>query len=294
MQIPGTDPGNIRIDTVNVEIRQKIYGLSVLRLDLIHSLSGGNKWFKLKENIKKFYQGNYSGILSFGGAYSNHIAALADVCHALKIPVTGVIRGEEVPGLNTTLSRARAAGMHLKFVSRDAYRRYRNPEAWPSLYHEFGNVLIIPEGGSNVEGIEGCREIAKYIPDHFSHVALAVGTGATLCGLASGLYGRAKLIGIKVVDARQEELIFSPSGHQGWKGNNIVFSNEFVFGGYAKKNHALDIFVNNWNSNNSVLIEPVYTGRLFYGIKTMLEAGYFASSNDILLIHTGGRQYLDH
>ena len=136
-------PSVIPIDEVHLETRRGIRRISVLRLDTIHPLTGGNKWFKLKENLAHFYSGKYNAILSFGGAFSNHIAALADAGHQLEIPVIGIIRGEESAAQNPTLSRARAAGMQLVFVSRESYRRYRYPAEWSDLYEEFGDVIIV-------------------------------------------------------------------------------------------------------------------------------------------------------
>jgi 1-aminocyclopropane-1-carboxylate deaminase len=287
-------PAVIPIDEVHLETRRGSRRISVLRLDTIHPLTGGNKWFKLKENLEQFYSGNYSAILSFGGAFSNHIAALADAGHQLGIPVIGIIRGEESAAQNPTLSRARAAGMKLVFVSRESYRRYRYPAEWSVLYEEFGDVLIVPEGGSNAAGVEGCKSIAGCIPEQFTDIALAVGTGATLTGLALGLKGRSKVMGLKVLEAKQENFIFSYPGISELPDGSLYLENRFTMGGYAVIHPDIEQFVNQWNKRYAIPIEPIYTGRLFYGIKALFEEGFFSEKSEVLVIHTGGRQYLDH
>lgn len=289
-----TFPSSIPIDEVYLETKRGSRKISVLRLDTIHPLTGGNKWFKLTENLKSFSSGNYNAILSFGGAYSNHIAALADAGQQLGIPVIGIIRGEEIAVRNPTLSRARAAGMQLVFVTREAYRRYRYPAGWSALYEEYGNVLIIPEGGSNTAGVEGCKSIARFIPQHFTTIALAVGTGATLTGLALGLRGRSRVIGMKVLEAKQENVVFSFPGIADLPAGAVFLENRFTMGGYAVVHPEIEQFVNQWNMSQTIPIEPVYTGRLLYGIKALFEEGFFGEQEEVLVIHTGGRQYLDH
>lgn len=264
--------------------------LKVLRLDLIHPVTGGNKIFKLKENIQEYRTGNYTGILSFGGPFSNHIAALAETGKSLGIPTIGIIRGEE--RMTVTLERARRAGLQLRFVSRSTYRRYREAENRKELLAEFGNVLIIPEGGSNDAGISGCKEIAGYIPQQHATIVLPVGTGATLVGLLQGLNGRNEVIGMKVVEAKQEIFIAEKLLEGSSKLLNYNLLSDYVFGGYARPDMELDTFVADWNRKSSCQIEPIYTGRMFFGIMDLIQKGFFSPTDEILAIHTGGLQYL--
>lgn len=265
-----------------------------MRLDLIHPVTGGNKWFKLQKNLALFHSGNYSSMLSFGGAFSNHIAALADAGQQAGIPVIGIIRGEESAAVNPTLSRARKAGMKLVFVSRESYRGYRYPSNWHALYEQFGNVLIVPEGGSNAAGVEGCKSIARLIPERFTDILLPVGTGATLTGLALALQGRSRVKGIKVLEAKQEQFVFNYPGISELPSGTVLLDNRFLMGSYSKPDEDVNRFVNQWNKSSSILIEPLYTGRMFYSLTTLFDEGYFSQDAQVLVIHTGGRQYLDH
>lgn len=281
---------SVRIDV----FKYSSFKIFVLRLDLIHPVTGGNKWFKLEKNIAHFRQGSFKGIMSFGGAYSNHIAALADAGNRLGIPTLGMIRGEEAARENVTLSRARTAGMKLHFVSREEYRQYRSVDAAEKLMEQFGNWYVIPEGGSNAAGVEGCIAIADLIPASVTDVLLPVGTGATFAGVALGLHGRCNLLGVKVLEAKQEDFIFDFPGLDLLEKSKISLTNQFTFGGYAKKSNELDIFVNQWNEENEILIEPVYSGRLFFAVRALIDKGFFDEEAEIMLLHTGGRQYLEH
>ncbi len=265
-----------------------------MRLDLIHPLTGGNKWFKLKENLKLFKAGGFNAILSFGGAYSNLIAALAAAGGKEGIRTIGLIRGEPDAIRNPTLSRAEKHGMELHFVTRTEYRDFRDPSEWLRLRERFGNVLILPEGGSDAAGVRGCEAIADLIPDHFNEVALAVGTGATFAGVYRALQLRTRLLGVKVLEANQEELIRGFLNGKTLNENSAMLLNQYTFGGYARPHELLEEFVNQWNGEYEVQIEPVYTGRLFYGVMQLLQTGFFSANKEIILIHTGGMQYLHH
>ena len=271
------------------EVRFGTHPFSVLRLDLIHPVTGGNKWFKLVKNIEKFRSGNYEGILSFGGPYSNHIAALATACKEEKIPCIGIIRGDEEQSVNITLTRAVNDGMKLHFVNRTIYRQLRDPDFRKVFLHDFQNFLMIPEGGSNDEGMEGCRQIAGFVDEHFTDVMVAVGTGATFSGIRQQLSSSQNLWGIKVVDAGQEQLIEQYTG----KSESSFISDDYIFGGYARKSASLQRFVEGWNQSNKVQIEPIYTGRLFLAAAEMLEKGVFGENPRLLVIHSGGMQYLN-
>jgi 1-aminocyclopropane-1-carboxylate deaminase len=193
---------NIPIDQVSI----RGVSFDLLRLDLIDPVTGGNKWFKLKYNLETFREGGYESIVSFGGAWSNHLAALAEMCRREEIPVTAIVRGERAAELSPTLQRALASGMQLKFVLREEYRQFRSGVLKPEMFFA-GKILVIPEGGANEAGIKGCGEIVSLIPSDYSQVLLPVGTGGTMAGILKPYGGPAAFTGIKVLEAKQEQLI---------------------------------------------------------------------------------------
>lgn len=279
-------PDFVPVHPVNFTYGEVTFRFSVLRLDMIHPVYGGNKLFKLVQNVTDYEAGGYDGILSFGGAYSNHIAALAEIGQQLNIPTVGIIRGEASSIGNPTLSRAAESGMRLEFVDREEYRRLRSSFDTTELQRRFGNFLIIPEGGSNPSGIAGCRRIADYVPKSTKEVVIAVGTGATCVGLRQGLSPDKRIWGLKVLEASQENLWHDdPQSGIGW-------IDRFTFGGYAKSNAGLDDFVHEWNRQTGIRIEPVYTGKLFFGVIRLMEEGILPYGYETLVIHTGGLQYL--
>lgn len=182
--------------------------------------------------------------------------------------------------------------MRLHVISRSEYRRYRESDDYTELYERFGRVWVIPEGGSNAEGICGCREIAHHIPAEFNQVAVAVGTGATFCGLRSALAMDTALLGIKVVEARQEKFIERCLGKEPSAQSGMLLSGDFVFGGYARPTPVLDGFLARWHDQTGIPLEPVYTGRLFYALVSLYVDGFFEKGSRLLAIHSGGLQYL--
>jgi 1-aminocyclopropane-1-carboxylate deaminase len=264
--------------------------ISILRLDSIHPVFGGNKTFKLYENVAHFYNGNFEGIASVGGQYSNHIAALAQVAKDFGIPAVAFIRGEMAANPTTTLRRAMENGMHIVYVTRDRYREIRKLENPLRDFAEYKNYFFIPEGASNQWGVSGCRNIMNFIPGDFTHILCAVGTGATLKGIAAQLQKHQQIIGVKVLEAQQD--LFINQDLEPFHRERIFLSNAFTFGGYAKKNDVLDHFVKHWNENDPIQIEPIYTGRLFYAAHQLIEQNFFPEDSKILIIHSGGLQYL--
>lgn len=261
---------------------------AVLRLDMIDALTGGNKWFKLAGNLMDFRKSGKPLIISLGGPYSNHIAALAAFCRKEQIPVVGIIRGEIV--MNRTLQRAEQMGMILHFVSREQYRHYRNEQDYSDLESIFGPAFIIPEGGANPAGISGCSAIARMIPEHFSHILLPVGTGGTMAGLCAGLSPAQQVWGIQVLKAEQEKLLqhfLADKPHAAWR-----LFDEFTFGGYARSHPKLDAFISTFSRDQHLPCEPVYTGKMFYALQDLIASGSFPDGANIAVLHTGGMQYL--
>lgn len=278
----------------------------VLRCDETDVLTGGNKWFKLRLNLEAAGRHPSRTILTFGGAFSNHVAATAAAVNKYNgehsaeeaIRCIGVIRGEEESKDNITLSRARNHGMELHFVSRGEYRLYRNADNWKILTERFGEAIIIPEGGANDEGVVGARDIAVLIPAETSHVLLPVGTGSTMAGLIAGLEGKARVVGIAVVkasdslDSQVEHFVKRAGMDNVITKEKYTLLHQYTFGGYAKKNKLLEAFVQRFNAIQPFEIEPLYSGRMFYALYDLASKDFFQRGSEVVAIHTGGLQYL--
>jgi 1-aminocyclopropane-1-carboxylate deaminase len=266
--------------------------MTVRRIDLIDEITGGNKWYKLKYNILEAKRLNKNHIITFGGAFSNHIAATASACENEGLNCTGIIRGEADSIKNITLSRAVASGMKLCFVSRELYRKRNEPEFIDSILKTDGNEFIIPEGGSNNFGMIGCKEILEKKHDHFNVIAVAAGTGTTAAGLLQALEEDQILQVINVLRDQDSTLNFIKSLSPNEKWSKLNVSNDYHFGGYAKSDPILDAFCKSFFQQTAIPAEPIYTGKLFYGIYDLAQKGIIPAGTKILAIHTGGLQYL--
>ena len=269
--------------------------LLIKREDLIHPVVSGNKWHKLKYNLIEARAQGFDTLLSFGGAYSNHIHALAGAGHELGFKTIGVIRGEEYSPLNPTLQFAVNHGMRLHYLCRSDYRRKTQPDIIRQLHEMFGNFYCIPEGGSNALAVKGCAEIAQNIEHHFNVICTACGTGGTLAGLVAGLKGDKEALGFAVLkDARflltQVTSLLEKS--TGCSFSNWDINPDYHFGGYAKTNGELIGFINTFTSKHNISLEPIYTGKMMYGIYDLISHGYFQRGQTILAVHTGGLQGL--
>jgi 1-aminocyclopropane-1-carboxylate deaminase len=260
--------------------------VSIKREDLNHPRISGNKWWKLKYNLEAAIAQKHHTLLTFGGAYSNHIYATAATAKASGLRSIGIIRGEEVSPLNKTLTFAIGAGMKLHFISREAYRHKTESSFISELEERFGPFYLIPEGGSNELGVAGVASFAEQLPAHFDYVCSPVGTGATLAGLIRGRKGTGLLIGFPVLkggDAWITEVnTFLP------EFTNWQLFGEYHFGGYAKSTPELDLFIQKFESRHGAPIEHVYSGKMFYGIYDLAAKGYFKRGSTVLAIHTGG------
>lgn len=270
--------------------------LTVRRLDLVDDITGGNKWYKLLFNLIHFKQSGLSSLVTFGGAYSNHIAAVARAGKLEGIQTTGIIRGEARSITNPTLSRAVNDGMKLLFVSRSDYRKKNETQWLMALLPDFKNCMIIPEGGSNADGVKGCMQILTAADAQYSHITLACGTGATAAGLILTLKPHQRLIGINVLkneNSLETSIknyldLFRQPININWNVNH-----EFHFGGYAKSATELSDFIKYFFFKTGIPTETVYTGKLFYGLEQLIKSNYFSPGSKILAIHTGGLQYLN-
>lgn len=261
--------------------------LLIKREDLNHPLVSGNKWWKLKYNLAEARTQNKKTLLTFGGAYSNHIYATAAAAAELGFKSIGIIRGEETLPLNSTLSFAKQQGMSLHYVSRELYRTKTSAQFMDALEQQFGDFYLIPEGGTNILAVKGATEFAQTLNTDFDYVCCPVGTGGTLAGLINGLPGK-KVIGFSVLKGGEfltEEIQALTSVKGNW---NVV--SDYNFGGYAKTNSALEQFIRTFEANHAIPLDQVYTGKMMAGIYDLIQKGHFVKGNTILAIHTGGLQ----
>ncbi len=267
----------------------------VRRLDLLDPVWGGNKYFKLKGHIEKARNLGYNKLISFGGAYSNHIAALARIGKILGFETTGIIRGEPEYITNITLSRAKADGMDLRFVSRTAYKNRNQAEFINSLQFNSDQWYLIPEGGSGPEGALGCRDIMRSGDQKFDVIAVCFGTGATAAGIASMLHPGQTILGFSVLNDEGEldkhMYTWAPIENNGIPVRKIT--RDYTFGGFAKSTPELTRFIQSLLDETGIAVEPVYTAKMFFGIYDMIRKRQFPVGCRILAIHTGGLQYLN-
>ncbi|SER04293.1 1-aminocyclopropane-1-carboxylate deaminase [Hyunsoonleella jejuensis] len=266
--------------------------LCLKREDKLHAFVSGNKYRKLKYNLKEAELLGFDTLLTFGGAFSNHIAAVASAGHILGFKTIGVIRGEELQynvKTNPTLQFAQDNGMRLKFVPRDVYREKTTSAFLEVLKKEFGNFYLIPEGGTNTLAIKGCEEILANDDKSFDFVCCAVGTGGTISGLINCSKPRQQVLGFPALKGSflHEDISKFVS-----KTNWDLVTN-YHFGGYAKINSKLVNFINAFKSEYDVQLDPVYTGKMMYGIFDLVQKGFFPSGSKILAIHTGGLQGIE-
>ncbi len=264
--------------------------LSVLREDLNHPFISGNKLRKLKYNLIQAKKENKNTLLTFGGAYSNHIYATAAAGKEFGFKTIGVIRGEELAHktLNPTLQFAKDCGMELFFVSRSQYREKNNEAFQTQLKQQFGqNFHLLPEGGTNELAVKGCEEILSSRTDTFDFICAAVGTGGTLSGLIRATKPHQKVLGFPAL--KKSDFLHSDIQKYSSK-TNYDFINAYHFGGYGKFSPELLSFVTEFNKTHNIPLEPVYTGKMMYGLFDLIQKNYFAPNSKILAIHTGGLQ----
>jgi 1-aminocyclopropane-1-carboxylate deaminase len=271
--------------------QEKNISLSVLRLDKIHPIISGNKWFKLKYHLEQFRKKNYEGIVTFGGAYSNHIVATACAGSLSGIKTVGIIRGEKPEHPGHTLVSAADFGMQLHHVPRNAFDRKNYDELLKKLYATYPNHYFIPEGGGGLEGQKGSEEILSLLPiNDYTHIACAIGTGTMFLGIAnsSGLYQQ--ILGFPVL--KLDGILDQKKAWLKHPAKNLyckVFD-DYHFGGYAKKTDELIGFMNEFYQGTGIPTDFVYTGKLFFGVYDLAGKGFFKDGSKILAIHSGGLQ----
>ena len=280
----------LRIKTIeNIRLNSQV---SIKPEYLIHPRVSGNKFRKLKYNLEKAQLQNHKGLLTFGGAFSNHIAATASAGQELNIPTVGVIRGEELVTQiesNPTLSYAKSCGMHLEFVSRSTYKKKTDPAYLQQLLETFKDYYILPEGGTNALAIKGCEEILTSKDQSFDIICCAVGTGGTIAGVINGSLLTQKIIGFPALKGeflKEDICKFA-------KQSNWELWGDYHFGGYAKVNSKLIKFMNEFKLTYNIPLDPVYTAKMMYGIFEGIRSGEIPQTAKVLAIHTGGLQGIE-
>ena len=272
--------------------------LLLWRDDLVHPDLPGNKARKLKYNLLQAKAEGHTRLLTFGGAYSNHLAAVATAGRLYGFTTTGLVRGEAYEPLNPTLARCTADGMALHYLDRATYRRRAEPAFLAEMQHRFGPAYLLPEGGTNVLALKGVSELLAELRQHtdFDTVAVAAGTGGTLAGLALGLAEGdypARAIGVaslKSADFLRTEVDNLTQAAAGRVLTNYELHTGYHFGGYAKLPPELRAFIQDFQTNYGVLLDPIYTGKLLFGVLDLIEKGHFAPGSTVVAVHTGGLQ----
>ena len=284
------DPEKAEIQTWDEPAFEKTgVGVDVLRLDKIHTIVSGNKWFKLKYYLAEVTQAGKKGIITFGGPYSNHLLATAFACHQSGVSSVGIVRGHKPVAYSQTLKDAQSFGMELQFISGE---NYTDSEFIKQIQQSYREFLFVAEGGRGELGIKGAQEILHLaMANPYSHVICAVGTGTMMTGILNSCNRNQLVVGIPVLKLRQQnantmcELIGDNSGYR-----NFVLRYDYHFGGYAKKTKDLIHFMNRLYDQHKIPTDFVYTGKLFYATMDLVEGGFFDRRSKILLVHSGGLQ----
>jgi len=276
------------------ELEKHEVSVSMKREDLIHPFISGNKYRKLKYNIYQAIEKKKKSLLTFGGAYSNHISAVAFAGNEYGFNTIGIIRGDELGNnlpntleQNITLKLAAQHRMQFKFVSRTDYRLKHTLGFISQLKKEFGDFYLIPEGGTNSLAIKGCEEILKPADKEFDFICCSIGTGGTISGLINSAEANQKILGFPALkgDFLQKEIEKYTIQNKNWS-----LINNYHFGGFGKINEDLIHFINFFKEETTISLDPIYTGKMMYGIVDMIKKGLFKKGTKILAIHTGGLQ----
>ncbi|MEM8999858.1 MAG: pyridoxal-phosphate dependent enzyme [Bacteroidota bacterium] len=270
-------------------LREKGVTVHVKREDLIHPLVSGNKYRKLKYNLFEARAQGFQTLLTFGGAFSNHIAATACAGQEAGFATIGVIRGAELEAQNPrnpTLQLAEERGMQLHFVSREAYRTKDTPHFLTDLKRQWGTFYLLPEGGTNVLAVKGCTEILTEADARFDIVCCSVGTGGTMAGLINAITPGQQVLGYPALKGD----FLSKDIRTLAQNDHWALIADYHFGGYAKVTRALIDFINSFKKITGIPLDPIYTGKLLYGILDMVKKDQFKKGTRILAIHSGGLQ----
>lgn len=272
-----------------IYILNQLVSLSIKREDLLHPHISGNKFRKLTYNLAAAKASNHKQLLTFGGAFSNHIVAVAAAGKAFGFQTIGLIRGEELASqiaANPSLQFAQECGMQLAFLSREQYRQKKESDFLAVCQKKYGNFYLLPEGGTNELAVKGCEEILTDSDEQFDYICCAVGTGGTISGLINRAKPQQKIIGFPALkgDFLQEDICK-------FTGNKTcTLITDYHLGGYAKTTPEYIQFLNDFYAQHQVPLDPIYTGKMVYGVLDLIKQNYFPAGSKILLIHTGGLQ----
>lgn len=263
----------------------------MLRLDVIHPVVSGNKWYKLQYYLKAAQQAGADGILTFGGAYSNHLVATAAAAQASGLKSIGIVRGMHAAETQTpTLNECVALGMQLVFVTKEEYDRKYDADYHATLNEKYKGYYIVDEGGAGELGVKGSETIARYIPESYTHICISSGTGTTLCGIRRSLNEHVNVSGY--VPMKGGAYIHKDINNYlpAHLHSSYTLFDDWHFGGFGKKNDELVEFMNAFYQANKIPLDMVYTAKTMFGVKQQLAAGHFQKNARILCIHTGGLQ----
>ncbi|MEN8187364.1 MAG: pyridoxal-phosphate dependent enzyme [Bacteroidota bacterium] len=275
------------------------YGITIFmkREDQTHPVISGNKYRKLKYNLFEASNQNKDTLITFGGAYSNHISAAAFAGKKVGFKTIGVIRGDELGEYldktlveNSTLQFAAEQGMQFKFVTRSEYRFKHTKEFIDKLHKEFGDFYLVPEGGTNELAVKGCEEILKPGDEQFDIITSAIGTGGTISGLINSAKANQKVLGFP---ALKENFLHKEIEKYTIQNDNWSLIRDYNFGGFGKVNKELINFINSFKEETGIPLDPIYTGKMMFGIVDLIKKGFFKEGTKILAIHTGGLQGID-
>jgi 1-aminocyclopropane-1-carboxylate deaminase len=270
-------------------LSEKRVTLFIKREDLLHPFVSGNKFRKLKYNLEAAAAGGFETLLTFGGAFSNHIAATAYSGKQNGFKTIGIIRGDELSNKwqrNPTLKFAHGQGMRFKFVTRESYREKHQINFLKDLEAEFGSCYILPEGGTNLAAVKGCEEILAPDDAGFDIICCCVGTGGTLAGIVNASQPHQRVLGFPAIRGGFiKEDIRKFATRQNWDLNVA-----YHFGGYGKVTEPLVDFINDFKARTAIPLDPVYTGKMLFGVLELVKEGFFPERTKILAIHSGGLQ----
>ncbi|MFK7001371.1 1-aminocyclopropane-1-carboxylate deaminase/D-cysteine desulfhydrase [Flavobacterium oreochromis] len=283
---------NSLIQKINIALPQEIT-LFIKREDQIHPFVSGNKYRKLKYNLHYLEKNHCDTLVTFGGAFSNHIVATAFACKEKGINCVGIIRGEELwkeINNNPTLRFAQKCGMKFEFITREQYRDKENIDFKYFIESKYGSCYWLPEGGTNELAIKGCEEILNSSDQCYDYICTAVGTGGTISGIINSVLSHQKVLGFPALksDFLKKEVQSLCLNKNQWD-----MINDYHFGGYGKVTEELIRFLNDFYDKTTIPLDPVYTGKMLFGVIDMINKGYFEPKTKILTIHTGGLQGIE-
>lgn len=282
----------MKVETREIILKNTSVKLFIRREDLIHPFVSGNKFRKLKYNLLEAKNQKKTTLLTFGGAFSNHIAATSFAGKQNGFKTIGIIRGDELASKieeNPTLKFAQQNGMVFEFVSREVYRLKESDDYIDNLKNKYGDIYVLPEGGTNELAVKGCEEILEEDDAFFDFICSSIGTGGTISGIINSASTHQKVLGFPSLKGDFLQKDIRKFAHkENWK-----LITDYHFGGYGKVSSELIEFINSFYKENCIPLDPIYTGKMVFGVIDLINQGYFPENSKILMIHTGGLQGIE-